>query len=290
MSDGDNNKEEKKKEQNNQQEKKGFPFSIKKDKESIKLKLKENIEELADKFSWKRFITRLITNKKFLVGLAVVVLAGIIYIPHLSDSTSQPNSSQDKAVTYEHIPAQEEKSEEENQQQLKESEKNQKSVSKENVSTDKQNDSPKRAKEENKSKSVVQQAKLQPKFTPPLKGAEMSRSYGWSKHPMLEDWRYHQGVDLQSAQGTPIRAAAGGKITKIKEDDYLGLVLIIEHSSGYQTIYGHAKEYDLKEGQQVKAGQTIGTVGTSGLVMQPTLHFAVLKDNEATNPTEYINL
>lgn len=295
-----NEKGEENKQTDNQEEKNGFPFSIKKDKEDIKLKLKENIDKLANKFSWKQFITRLITNKKFLVGLAVVILAGIILIPQLNDSISQSDSpaseadrSQDKIVSYEHIPAEQEVKDD-NQKQPVIAEKKPESDSKRGVEADKEESKEESQQElsekKDESKSVVQQASIKPKFNLPVKGAEISRSYGWSEHPMLEDWRYHQGVDLQAAQGTPIRAVAAGKITEIKEDDYLGLVLIIEHKSGYQTIYGHAQEFNLKEGQQVNSGQTVGKVGASGLVMEPTLHFGIIKDGESVDPTEHINL
>ncbi|MBM7622905.1 M23 family metallopeptidase [Sporohalobacter salinus] len=296
MSDRDDKKNERNKEQNGSKEKKKFPFSIKKDRDNIKLKLKKNIEELANKFSWKRFVTRFVTNKKFLVGLAVIILAGIIFIPQLSDSTSQSNPSnsessraQDKVITYEHIPSQQEKVKQNNQQQQTATKKKEKVTSKEEVKTD-VGDDKESSVDENKSKPVIQQANIQPKFNLPVKGSEISRPYGWSKHPMLEDWRYHQGIDLQVAKGTSIKAAASGKITKIKEDDYLGLILIIKHNSDYQTIYGHAQEFYLKEGQQVKAGQAIGKVGSSGLVIEPTFHFGVLKGNETVDPTEYINL
>ncbi|ADL13697.1 M23 family metallopeptidase [Acetohalobium arabaticum] len=302
MSDDINNEEKGKKDNqtDNQREKNRFPFSIKKDKEDIKLKLKESIDKLADKFSWKQFITRLVTNKKFLVGLAVVILAGIILIPQLNDLTSQSeppaseaDRSQDEVVTYEHIPADQEiKGDEQKQPTI--AEEKQESDLKTEVEANKE-ESEKENREElseekAESEPVVQQANIKPKFNLPVKGAEVSRSYGWSKHPMLEDWRYHQGVDLQTAQGTPIRAATAGKIAKIKEDDYLGLVLIIEHKSGHQTIYGHAQEFNLKEGQQVNRGQTIGKVGTSGLVMEPTLHFGIIKDGESVDPTEHLNL
>ncbi|SDC10158.1 MULTISPECIES: M23 family metallopeptidase [unclassified Candidatus Frackibacter] len=267
---------------------KKFPFFIKTDKEDIKLKLKENMQDLADKFSWQRFLTKTITNKKFLISMLFIIIVGGLYLGNVYDSGSD-STYQEKITINETIPAQN------NAEKELEVERNSTSLEGSKVQTGSevtQNKAVQKVTEEatEKSQEAVQQASPRPQFNLPIKGTEVKRQYGWSKHPVLEDWRYHEGVDFAASPTTPIRAVAAGKVEEIKEDDYLGFVLILEHNNGFQSVYGHASKYYLEEGQQVKAGQAIGEVGDSGLVLEPTLHFELWKGKERLNPNEYLDL
>jgi len=88
----------------------------------------------------------------------------------------------------------------------------------------------------------------------------------------------HPGVDLKLALGTPIGAIAGGRVQTVEKDDILGLHVIIEHRVGNQvfySIYGHFGAATVHEGQDVQAGQMIGTVGTTGNTTGPHLHLQV---------------
>ncbi|MGM0471953.1 MAG: peptidoglycan DD-metalloendopeptidase family protein [Bacillota bacterium] len=271
--------------QDNDRDQNKFPFSISKDKEKIKLKLKKNIDRLADKFSWQKFFRRVLTSKKFLVSWTVIILIGIILIPQLHDSTSQHNSSvPDKQLNNEQL------STTEDSQELNLNSDDQSTtltITEEEIS---QSDNEAVSKSQEESATSREVANYQPNFSAPLESGQLAREYGWSKHPVLEDWRYHQGVDLVTTATAPIRAAASGQVVEIKEDDYLGLVLLVEHNKSYRTLYGHASKFYLTEGDQVKQGQAIGEVGTSGLVMKPTLHFELRKNDEIVNPQEYLEL
>ena len=67
-----------------------------------------------------------------------------------------------------------------------------------------------------------------------------------------------------------------------------GNLILIKHGGRYLTTYGHLGQISVKKGQYVKAGETIGTVGTSGQVKEPQLHFEIRKGTEAINPAPLI--
>ena len=89
-----------------------------------------------------------------------------------------------------------------------------------------------------------------------------------------------------------VKAAEEGKVAAIKNDPRYGLTIIIEHSNGFQTLYANLLTTDfISEGEEVKIGQTIGTVGDSSvyeIVDESHLHFEIIKNGENVNPAEYI--
>ncbi|SJZ47874.1 M23 family metallopeptidase [Selenihalanaerobacter shriftii] len=265
---------------------KKFPFSIKTDKEDIKLKLTKNVQDLADKFSWHKFLTRVLTNKKIVFLIIAIIVGGALLLPRVYNSTLKEDTSyEDKVVIYEDVPGHVNKGIEKNSEVTKPPIKVQtKSNNKAQENREIKDETTKENKE------VAEPINARPEFSLPVKGSKIERQYGWSKDPVLEDWRFHQGIDIAAAQATQIKSVANGKVEKVREDDYLGLVLVIKHSNGYKTVYGHAQKSYLEEGQHVKTGQAIGEVGDSGLVMKPTLHFEIWKENKSIKPSEYLNL
>ena len=99
-------------------------------------------------------------------------------------------------------------------------------------------------------------------------------------------------MDIKAEKATIVKAAADGKVKYIKNDPRYGLSIIIEHSNGFQTLYANLLTTEfVSEGEEVKAGQTIATIGESGvyeIVDEPHLHFELIKDNENINPADYI--
>ena len=105
----------------------------------------------------------------------------------------------------------------------------------------------------------------------------------------LQEWITHRGTDIKAEKTTVVKAAADGKIKAIKEDPRYGLSIIIEHSDGFSTVYSSLLSTEfVKEGDSVKQGQSIGTVGNSAVLDGSHLHFEILKDNEYVNPDIYI--
>ena len=108
----------------------------------------------------------------------------------------------------------------------------------------------------------------------------------------LKEWVTHLGVDIKADKATVVKAACEGTVKDIKNDPRYGLTVIIEHTNGYKTVYANLLTTEfVSEGEKVKQGQTVGTVGDTGvyeIVDEPHLHFEILKDNENVNPAEYI--
>ncbi|MFA0812645.1 peptidoglycan DD-metalloendopeptidase family protein [Microbulbifer epialgicus] len=102
----------------------------------------------------------------------------------------------------------------------------------------------------------------------------------------------HRGTDFAAAQGTSIVAPSGGIVT-ISTDHYkhknYGKIIIIDHGDNTQTLYSHLDTREVDVGQKVKAGQKIGTVGVSGKVTGPHLHFELIERGERVNPEHLLS-
>ena len=108
----------------------------------------------------------------------------------------------------------------------------------------------------------------------------------------MADWRTHNGIDIQASEGDSVRTAAGGTVLSVKDDELMGTTVCITHSGGYVTRYSSLLENPpISQGQQVKAGDIVGYVGTAAAEasMGPHLHFAVEKDGSLIDPKEYVN-
>ncbi len=116
-------------------------------------------------------------------------------------------------------------------------------------------------------------------FNWPLAGSLVS-AYGSKGGGKIND-----GLDIGAAKGTAVRAAGGGIVVYSGNEIgvYGGLVLI-DHGAGWITAYGHLGQLNVKRGDHVRGGQTIGTVGDTGYVTQPELHFEIRKDRKPIDP------
>ena len=132
-------------------------------------------------------------------------------------------------------------------------------------------------------------------FQVPIEG-ELQKEYAKDSliySETLKEWTTHLGVDIKAERATVVKAAADGTVKYIKNDPRYGLTIIIEHSNGFETRYANLLTTEfVSEGEEVKAGQTIGTVGDSAIyeiVDESHLHFEILKNSENVNPTQYID-
>jgi len=99
----------------------------------------------------------------------------------------------------------------------------------------------------------------------------------------------NQGINIAAPAGTPIKAAAPGVVAYAgNELRGYGNLVLIQHGDGLVTAYAHAASLSVKKGDQVTAGQTIGTVGQTGAVDQPQLHFEVRKNSQPVDPKQYL--
>ena len=98
----------------------------------------------------------------------------------------------------------------------------------------------------------------------------------------------HQGIDLAAPAGTPVQAAADGKIVFAGKDGRYGRTILIDHGGGYRTRYAHLKKIEVKQGKRVRRGDRIGRVGKSGNASGAHLHYEVLKNGVPVNPRAYL--
>ncbi|MDZ8052077.1 MAG: LysM peptidoglycan-binding domain-containing M23 family metallopeptidase [Aulosira sp. ZfuVER01] len=118
--------------------------------------------------------------------------------------------------------------------------------------------------------------------------------YGWQIHPTTGEVFFHSGVDLFAALGTPVQAIAPGTVAFANEQGSYGKLVIINHGGGLQSRYAHLDNIKVSVGQQVKKGDLLGTVGTTGqpAAKQPHLHFEVRSSSSlgwaAQDPKSYL--
>ena len=105
-------------------------------------------------------------------------------------------------------------------------------------------------------------------------------------HPVLQQWRAHQGVDYAAPTGTPVRATADGIVTAAGWQGGYGNAIFLRHQGSYSTVYGHLSKIApvVKAGARVRQGDTIGFVGMTGWATGPHLHYEFRIAGEARNP------
>jgi murein DD-endopeptidase MepM/ murein hydrolase activator NlpD len=120
----------------------------------------------------------------------------------------------------------------------------------------------------------------------PLDGARITSGFGVRQHPVLGFTRMHQGVDFAAPTGTPVVAAADGTVTFVGPRTSYGRTVTLRHPGGTETLYAHMSAFapGLAAGQQVRQGQTIGRVGSTGLSSGPHLHYEISRDGRQVNP------
>ena len=121
----------------------------------------------------------------------------------------------------------------------------------------------------------------------PTKGW-LSRGYGMKNDPFTGYNRLHRGIDISNNSGTPIIAPADGRVKSVMTDRGMGKMIVIDHGYGFVTRYGHLSQIDVKRGQQVKRGEVIAKMGSTGYSTGPHLHYEVWRNGKVLNPKEFI--
>ena len=148
-------------------------------------------------------------------------------------------------------------------------------------------------KQENTTKSTTKETK-EISFAKPVEG-DIIREFAKDNlvySETLQEWVTHLGIDIKANKTTVVKASADGTVKSIKNDPRYGLTIIIDHDNGYQTIYSNLLTTEfVVEGEKVKQGQSIGTVGNTAVFEisdESHLHFEILKDSEQLDPNIYI--
>jgi len=121
------------------------------------------------------------------------------------------------------------------------------------------------------------------KFLQPVNGNIIS-GYGPKK-----DGLHNDGINIAAERGTPVKAAENGVVVYVgNELKGSGNLILVRHADRYMSAYAHLDNFLIKRGQTVQRGQTIGTVGSTGAVSAPQLHFEIRRGTEAINPQGYL--
>ena len=126
-----------------------------------------------------------------------------------------------------------------------------------------------------------------PQVTPASMKA-ITSGFGYRRDPFNRRGAMHSGLDFRGPTGTPIYAAAKGKVTFVGWKGGYGKTVEIRHGNGMMTRYAHMSKFEAKVGQQVEGGETIGAIGNTGRSTGPHLHFEVRINNRAVNPRPFL--
>ena len=126
----------------------------------------------------------------------------------------------------------------------------------------------------------------------PVKFTRISSGFTRARyHPILKKYRAHLGVDYAAPAGTPVKSAGNGMITFVGTKTGYGKTVIVQHGSGYSTLYAHLSRFaSIRKGQKVAQGQLIAYVGSTGLSTGAHLHFGLYLNNRAINPFSMVKI
>lgn len=112
--------------------------------------------------------------------------------------------------------------------------------------------------------------------------------FGYRIHPIYKTRKMHTGIDLSAPRGTAVYATGDGKVVKAgKSTGGYGNVIIIDHGFGYKSLYAHLYKVEVQKGQEIKRGERIGAVGSTGRSIAPHLHYEVRFHDKPVDPVNY---
>ena len=113
--------------------------------------------------------------------------------------------------------------------------------------------------------------------------------FGYRNSPTAGASSYHGGLDIGAGQGAAIVASRAGTVVLASYNGGYGNCVMIDHGGGVVTLYGHMQSFAVRYGQTVSAGQTIGSVGSTGISTGPHCHFEIRINGAQTNPAQYFS-
>jgi len=120
----------------------------------------------------------------------------------------------------------------------------------------------------------------------PLEYSRVTSGFGLRRHPILQQWRTHQGVDYGATAGTKVKATGDGVVVFAGRRSGYGNLIVLRHHGGYSTYYAHLRDFARvsKPGSRVAQGETIGHVGQTGWATGPHLHYEFRLHDQNRNP------
>jgi murein DD-endopeptidase MepM/ murein hydrolase activator NlpD len=121
----------------------------------------------------------------------------------------------------------------------------------------------------------------------PVEGRLMD-GYGHRMDPFSGEGAMHTGVDISAPMGTPIKATADGIVMFANWNSGYGRCVIVDHGNGYQTLYGHMSHIDVIDGQEIRQGEVVGLVGSTGRSTGTHVHYEVHSHSMPINPYKFL--
>lgn len=121
-------------------------------------------------------------------------------------------------------------------------------------------------------------------LTSPVAFTRVTSGFKMRYHPILKTWRAHLGTDLAAPTGTPVRTIGDGTVDFAGVQNGYGNVVYVKHANQHETVYAHLSRIDVRKGQSVSQGQTIGAVGQTGWATGPHLHFEFRVGGKQVDP------
>lgn len=116
----------------------------------------------------------------------------------------------------------------------------------------------------------------------------VSSPFGW-RNIAVNGNRFHGGVDIAAPTGTSVKAARSGRVTRAGWWGSYGYVVVLDHGDDTETRYAHLSSYEVTAGDEVRQGDVIGSVGSTGASTGPHLHFEIRLEGTAVDPVPYLS-
>lgn len=124
----------------------------------------------------------------------------------------------------------------------------------------------------------------------PINNKDLKRTasgYGMRTHPIYKYKKMHNGMDFSAPRGTEIYATGNAVVKSVRLTPGYGNLIVLDHGFGYETYYAHLSKFNVKRGQELKRGDIVGFVGSTGVSTAPHLHYEVHKDGRVMNPINF---
>jgi murein DD-endopeptidase MepM/ murein hydrolase activator NlpD len=138
-----------------------------------------------------------------------------------------------------------------------------------------------------RSRGLMAPAQSQPNLWP-VEG-HLIGAFGLRTDPFSGEGAMHMGVDIGAPTGTPVRATADGIVIYAQVESGYGKLIRVDHGNGMQTYYAHLSKFYVNVGQDVRRGEVIGEVGSTGRVTAPHLHYEVRMGGAPMNPGHFLS-
>lgn len=125
-------------------------------------------------------------------------------------------------------------------------------------------------------------------FSAPVEGYEANSRFGLRRLSYERRARMHEGLDFAAPSGTPVLAAAEGRVLRTGTSASYGRFVEVRHDNGVTSFYAHLSAIMVSEGDRLDAGERLGSVGSTGRSTGPHLHFEIRRDGQQIDPEDFL--